>query len=483
MASPNIGYTNPQASPSRMPKLSYRTHSVRTMSVSSASTAFTNSTSSPASTTPTSPLYSDFCPSPRSPPADMSLPASPGQSSFASASKRSFTLPKKRSNFFSDLFSVKEPSAQALQDYQRQLMKQGGGRVTPVGMPGVSSAKLPATVPKVNSKWDGVPQTTKAKEKSYDTKRQSMLGSSRQLSTSTSAGSDYSASSMPNSSSKRLSRDALDGASMQTSGHNNLAELYGWETSASHSGSSTINFSTVHRPTASQSTVSRRQSSSSSPTYPPRPPAIQFPPIEPSLPVCTDASNPPSLTNSPVLTPYESSPATPDVSLPSLSLAASPKLAESPLAKTKTTLLEIPGAAEEVIVKSAGVNILGPPVAAKRKPKPIILPNGDERSKTSGAGFPSSSILRREPPSSEQTPSPRPPPSSYFPHAIGTPSPDSPAKLPARLGSKHERQAIAPWLSPERPAHVKASGEGIITPTSEGGKSLRKKGPMTLFKK
>ncbi len=480
MASSISGYTT---LPNRLPKLSYRSKACDTESIKSASTGFTGST---VSTTPTSPLHSNFCPSPRSPPSEMSLPSTSRQSSYAPSARPSQTsnLPKKRSNFFSGLFGVKEPSAQALQDYQRQLMKQGGGRVTAVGMPGVSSAKLPATVPKVNSKWDGVPQTLKEKEKQQDAARQSMSRSSRHLSTSRSEGSDHRSTSTADSSRKRLSRGTLGGVSMQSGSSNNLAELYGWEISSYHSGSSAIDFAAEHRPTTSRTISSRSapplQQNSSFPPHdppqdPPRPPAIPLPSTELSPPSCFGSPNPPALSYSPMLTPYESSPATPDAPFTSL---ISPKPGASPQESTETTLLEASGSVEEVIVRSAGVNILGPPGTAKRKPRPTPLQSSDQRPSTSGAEF--------------QFSSPHPPIASYFPNTINTPTSDSPAKLPARHNSTRERlglgmslknQIAAPWQSPDQATNINAEGERIVTPTPEGRQTLRRKSRMTLFKK
>ena len=488
MASSNPGYANPQAPPVRLPKLSYRTKSCDTESVSSASTGFTRSI---ASTTPTSPLHSNFCPSPRSPPSDMSLPSSPRQSSFAPSPKPSSNLTKKRSNFLSGLFGVKEPSAQALHDYERHLMKQGGGRVIAVGMPGVSSAKLPATVPKVNSKWDGVPQTLKEKEKQSDAARQSMSGSSRQLGTSRSGGLEHRATSTADSSRKRLSRGTLGGVSMRSGSSNNLAELYGWETNSSHSGSSVINFAAEHRPTTSRSAPPLKQTSSFPSHEPPPPPAIPFPPTELSPPSRFGSPNPPSLSYSPMLTPCDSLPATPDAPPPFTSLT-SPKSEPSPGEHTNITLLEAPVSAEKVIVKSAGVNILGPPAAAKRKPKPTPLQPSEQRPKTSGADFQSSALLRREEPVSKDTPFPCPTLASYFPSTTSIPDPDPPAKMPVRRNSTRERlglsmslknQTAVPWQSPESRADNNAEGERIITPTPHGGKPLRRKSRMALFKK
>ena len=487
MASSIPAYTNPQLLPNRLPKLSYRTRSCETESVSSASTGFSRST---LSTTPTSPLHSDFCPSPLSPPFEMSLPFSPRQSTFAPSPlspRSSSTVPKKQSNFFSSLFSVKEPSAQALQDYQRQLMKQGGGRVTAVGIPGVSSAKLPATVPKVTSKWDGVPQIFKEKEKQQDTAR---------LCNSRSEGSQHRATSAADSSRRRLSRGTLGGVSVQSSSSNNLAELYGWDTSSYHSGSSATDFAAEHRPTTSRTT-----SSWSAPPLPPnssfpsrdisQPSAIPSTPADLPIPSCCGSPDLPALSYSPMLTPYDSSPATPDEPSPFTGLASTMSEAVSQ-ENTKTALLEVPGSAGEVIVKSAGVNILGPPAVAKRKPRPTPLQPSDQRPNTSGGGVQLSSILRRETPVQRNTPSSRPLPDSYFPTTITTPNSDSSIKVPIRHNSTRERlglgmnfknQLAAPWQLPEQSTDVNAKDKRIITPTPEGGQSVKRNSRMSLFKK
>lgn len=75
------------------------------------------------------------------------------------------TKSKKRSSLFR-LLSLKEPSTSAFEDFARQQQKQAAsreGRVTGVGMSGTSSQKLPSSVPKVNSKWDGLPSPVRNK--------------------------------------------------------------------------------------------------------------------------------------------------------------------------------------------------------------------------------------------------------------------------------------------------------------------------------
>lgn len=71
---------------------------------------------------------------------------------------------RKKSGSFLGFLSLKEPSTLALEEFARQQQKQAAtknGRQTAVGMPGISSQKLPPTVPKVNSKWNGLPSPAK----------------------------------------------------------------------------------------------------------------------------------------------------------------------------------------------------------------------------------------------------------------------------------------------------------------------------------
>ena len=75
------------------------------------------------------------------------------------AIENSSFIKSRKASMFSNIFSTKEPSTAALMHMEEQLRKQqaADGRINPVGMPGVSSAKMPEKVPKVNSKWDGLP--------------------------------------------------------------------------------------------------------------------------------------------------------------------------------------------------------------------------------------------------------------------------------------------------------------------------------------
>ena len=72
--------------------------------------------------------------------------------------------PKKKSSIFGGLFATKEPTQKALNQVAAQMMAQHGS-TTPGKVPHVSMEKMPEHVPKVNSKWDGVPNAVKERDK------------------------------------------------------------------------------------------------------------------------------------------------------------------------------------------------------------------------------------------------------------------------------------------------------------------------------
>ena len=90
----------------------------------------------------------------------------PGKSSPYAASN---SVGKKKGRFLSSLLTSKEPSMAAFAQMEAQMKasqsKDPNQRLNPLGMPGISSATLPTFVPKVNSKWDGVPRAVKERKK------------------------------------------------------------------------------------------------------------------------------------------------------------------------------------------------------------------------------------------------------------------------------------------------------------------------------
>jgi hypothetical protein len=110
-----------------------------------------------------------------------SVSRSPTVHSFGMSASTQPTKSKKKSSFLGTLFT-KEPSTDAflqMQNQSRKQMVENPGRVKPPGMSGVSSFKIPEHVPKVNSKWDGMPQRGNENEARRDSSINSRHSSSR----------------------------------------------------------------------------------------------------------------------------------------------------------------------------------------------------------------------------------------------------------------------------------------------------------------
>lgn len=71
---------------------------------------------------------------------------------------------KKKPSLFGGLFQMKEPTQVALNQVAAQMIAQHGS-ISPTKVPNVRLEKMPEHVPKVNSKWDGVPDSVKRREK------------------------------------------------------------------------------------------------------------------------------------------------------------------------------------------------------------------------------------------------------------------------------------------------------------------------------
>ena len=110
---------------------------------------------------------------------------SPTLLSFGMSARAQSAKSKKKSSFLGTLFT-KEPSTDAflqMQNQSRKQMAEHPGRAKPPGMSGVSSFKIPEHVPKVNSKWDGMPQRGNEDEARRDSSINSRRSSSRASST------------------------------------------------------------------------------------------------------------------------------------------------------------------------------------------------------------------------------------------------------------------------------------------------------------
>ena len=354
-----------------IPRLTYRNgpsttsisdHSILT--VGTESSGFSNSTcptSAPPSTYAGSPRSCRFAEGALSP---LSLDgASDTRTPSQIPSFQVAREPKKKSSSFIKFFSVKEPSSQAFDAYQEQMKKRGttqSGKANTVGLPGVSSAKLPPTVPKVNSKWDGVPQIKKDKPRDGDNlQRQSMSSVRRPLRTSQSDSSCRTMSTISSSSSTRSDLRS-NGKLRFDNSSGNLSDIYGWESATQASGGPSVRIAPDGTPsTAAGPPLSRTASS-----YTTRPPTIPESSPEPLLSPQAPSE---ALSNypSPMSLPALPSPRTPNDSVPSLRLNSAHGNQSYSLPQKGTHFNNN----EPAVLTSSGANVLGPPVSATRKPR------------------------------------------------------------------------------------------------------------------
>lgn len=473
MASPASIPTHLNTLPKRTPKLTYRTKSDNA-SINTSTTVSTQPSSSASTELYLSPSCSrsdTYSQLEGRRPTSAVLPLSP---------RFMDKNPKKKSSFLSGLFSVKEPSAQALLEYQKQLLKpedQGYKSRTPAVGLGVSSAKLPPTVPKVNSKWNGIPQTAKEKEKKKQlATRQSMSHLTPSIRTEHSGGSVGSL----RTSARPLSRGTLGGTSVHSSGSgNNLADLYGWEVTDFSSRRSSRDWTLEHRrPSTAQSRTSKTADASQNAFLNgvPEPPKIPQTYLTESPAQSKSSPVPPDHSHSPSLTPYNSSPVTPNSPSPIKTLASS-KSNDGVFDDMKMTTIDAPAAIDDVRIKSAGVGILAPPASARKRPKNTTPQLNAERPKTSGTHFGPNNV--HEPSTSETEPSPRSllPPRSSSNRLRRSNS----ARDRLSLGMSLKHQAVAPWgwseVHPETQAVTNDPNSISPTPT-EGSKRKR----LTIFK-
>ncbi|EMD93870.1 hypothetical protein COCHEDRAFT_1222499 [Bipolaris maydis C5] len=151
--------------PARIPRLRYR----NPLPSASLPEPFHGSGPHPACSTqeppvapdPNTNLPSTLAHSPSQPaPLTSSSLASLHSSTFSGNDSKSSKKKKKTSSVLGFL-SLKEPSQAALDQIVHQQRKQSSGSSTPPSGAYHASQKLPPHVPKVNSKWDGVPESVK----------------------------------------------------------------------------------------------------------------------------------------------------------------------------------------------------------------------------------------------------------------------------------------------------------------------------------
>ena len=399
----------------------------------------------------------------------------PHRSATSSTQKSAIPMQKKKSSSIFGFLKTKEPSTQAWLEYQESVRKQQAGqngRVSAVGMPMVSSAKLPPTVPKVNSKWDGVPEAVAQREKERKAaKRESHKAQAKLLSDAMTGGLGSTCS----RSSSRSRSKALYGLST-----GNSVSSFGTQPMASGSAASSTP-DLVWTPTSidpndfagmlgnstnSGSSTPLSEVDSFIPYFPDtHRSGSEDPPELPKLPLVNNPITARSTAEPLPLTPQHAR-------IVHSSALLNPVLAVKPITTDiQTTTLSVPSP-KQVIFKSSGANVLGPPVRAERKASPSPS-SADDRQATPVLS-PQPSILKKD-----STPQPpycpiRPANSSY---SISTQS----ESTASRKSSKN--RLVAPWDSPESSAILapRIDGERSLTLRPPGPNGKTGKGKNFLF--
>ncbi|KAK5141308.1 hypothetical protein LTR04_002656 [Oleoguttula sp. CCFEE 6159] len=293
---------------------------------------------------------------------------------------------KKNSSLFGFL-TLKEPSQSALEEFaeqQRKIAAAKGGRVTAVGLPGVSTRKLPPTVPKVNTKWDGLPNSARERERERERELRSTKRDSSATFSSQHKGS--SGSSFHGSISSQLSQGAP----------NSLALVSVYPIDETKPRPYTASQKSRHGAKASQSSASV---SSNLPPGRVRPnpddhPALRSPgPAETATSLSdrsgtsyffssdTDLASSSlsehDTSSSAAVTPLELSPLTPaDASFPTLDSKrlllhdlATPRAYELNKADDETTRYNSHTGLEDIVIRSSGPDVLDPPATAEKAPR------------------------------------------------------------------------------------------------------------------
>ncbi|KAA6409736.1 MAG: hypothetical protein FRX48_06348 [Lasallia pustulata] len=392
-------------------------------------------------------------------------------------------LPTKRGSSLFGFLSVREPSQQAFLDYQESISKQTAarnGRVSAVGMPGVSSAKLPPSVPRVNSRWDGVPQTLKDKEKEKKDASRLPLMSRRRSSSNATAGGLKTQRSSSTLGSQRSNKKATSFSGNKAGNPSDPSVTkIDWEPYSLSNGNGSKDLATPSTDSGdSTSNPTLPEMTSFFPRDvpgPPKIPAYYRSKASAEIPSYIDV---PQHSLSPSLTPVETSPVTPYP-------PSSPTHESTPFNLKPETISDDdfndPGKLyqrfERVTLKSSGVNILAPPSTSKRRPNSFAVSAGkaDQVRTVHGDDQPPS-ILKQNPSAKRSEVLARPPVSSYFP-IIDT----EPKGRRNETRNKHDpnwtvrNKDITPWEW-DQPSMKVDAPRTSPTPTKQSGKaSMRRK--------
>ncbi len=294
---------------------------------------------------------------------------------------------KKKSPLFGGLFQVKEPTQVALNQVAAQLISQHGS-TSATRVPNVRMEKMPDFVPKVNSKWDGIPEGVKKREKDRKQRERGQGSSTRRDS---GIYSDYE---FPSQEDRDRGRDHLNsrnsssttgsfGSRGRSSGsHTNSTRARFYAPSVNSSGDLASQQRTNHACVRASSFQSNSASNPSDAGLAESPLEISAP--SPGIPSLSGPSGPvrsseyqvgdarmPSLKG---LNPIHESPSPNIRTLPKIDAAPSPETFSSQSPQETSPASRSPRPmhsrydtviGDEVTLTSSGPGVLGPPAASK----------------------------------------------------------------------------------------------------------------------
>jgi hypothetical protein len=391
----------------------------------------------------------------------------PRRSATPSTKTSTPSIQKKKSSSIFGFLKTKEPSTQAWLEYQESIRKQQAGqdgRVSAVGLPMVSSAKLPSKVPKVNSKWDGVPGGVAQREK----ERKAAKGENHKAQVKFLTGETTGGSSARSRSSSRSRNTDMYGYSTQDSVSSfgtqptisgsaacSTPDLVWTPASIDQKGfASMMGDPTKSGPSTPLSevdcfvsyfpeTLRAREEHKGS--------GLEDPPEIPKL----------SLVIAPLTPPHTRS-------LHSNTYLIPKSTTKTIASDIQTTILNVPSP-KKVMLKSSGLDVLGPPVCAQRKANASSC--SLDKAQGTLVSSPQASILKKDStPQRPQGPT-RPTLSSYVISAHSR-------------GSTSRNHLVAPWSSPESPPILAPciEVERSLTPTPLEPKGKPRKGRISFFR-
>ncbi|KIX94619.1 uncharacterized protein Z520_09665 [Fonsecaea multimorphosa CBS 102226] len=317
--------------------------------------------------------------------------------------RKSTSMPQKKPSILGGLFQVREPTQIALNQVASQMIAQHGS-TSATKVPNVRLEKMPDFVPKVNSRWDGIPENVKRRERREKEKEKERAKRDTFFYTDSNARSDdgkgkrRTNAGSRNSSSTTGSSFGAHGSSSGSQGASSRTQFYTQSVNSSGDLASQqrTDASTFSAPLTSSSALSETESLSDKPIRGPRSAATRthYPhskdqtldsriPLDKGKLPSTFCTSPGSTTkeyeslNSPVITQYRGEgegsrlECEPSLSIPIAKTV--PPHPTSPLGSSRDTSPTAPSRVEPPLQSPQGINDMTSLQAALWSSEPGVL--------------------------------------------------------------------------------------------------------------